>query len=130
LFFFIFCSILYYNLTSIRFITLDENFLCCSRLHYENLSYLSEQSTYEGEIKGYNTFDSNKCTALKAPSSTNQSTLTPVNTPTDLLSSSHSTQATTPVIPPLSSTPRAAAAFRISNFYVWLALSLVLSCLS
>jgi hypothetical protein len=117
---------------STRYITLNESFLCCSRLHYENLSYISEQCTYEGEIKGYNTFDSNKCTALKkkAPSSTNQSTLTPVNTPTDLLSSSHSTQATTPVIPPLSSTPRAAAAFRISNFYVWLALSLVLFCFS
>jgi hypothetical protein len=99
---------------STRYITLNESLLCCSRLHYENLSYISEQCTYEGEIKGYNTFDSNKCNALKAPSSTNQSTLTPINTSTDLL----------------SSTPRAAAAFRISNFYVWLALSLVLFCFS
>jgi hypothetical protein len=114
LFFIIFCPISKYNLTSIRYITLDENFLCCSRLHYENFEYKSEQCTYEGEIKGYDGFVSNKCNTLKPPSTSDQSTLTPDSPPRVLSSSSQSNQVTTLVIPPPSSTPRTKAVVRIS----------------
>jgi hypothetical protein len=110
LFFIIFFPISNYNLLSLRSITLDENFLCCSRLYYENLNYKSERCTYEGEIKEYNTFEKNKCVALKPTSSTAQST-----------------QATKPIISPPLLLTRAAAAYRISNCYVLLALSLVLA---
>jgi hypothetical protein len=108
LFFIIFFPISNYNLISLRLITLDENFLCCSRLLYENLNYKSERCTYEGEINEYNTFDKNKCIALKPTCPTAQST-----------------QATKPVISFPPSPTRAAAACKISNCYVFLALSLV-----
>jgi hypothetical protein len=113
LFFIIFFPISNYSLISKRLITLDEKFLCCSRLHYENLNYKNDRCTFEGEINEYNTFDKNKCIALKPTSPTAQSI-----------------QATKPVVSfPLSSI-KAAAAFRISNCYVLPALSLVLACFS
>ncbi|XP_063901133.1 relaxin receptor 2-like [Zophobas morio] len=88
-----------FNTNTRIFITLDENFLCCSRLHYENLNYKSGRCTYEGEIKEYNSFNKNYCNALKPPNPTYQSTFTPENTPTDQPSSSQSTQPSTPEIP-------------------------------
>ncbi|XP_063934789.1 leucine-rich repeat-containing protein 15-like [Zophobas morio] len=42
---------------------LDKNFLCCSRVLYESLSYIESKCTYQGALEEYNSFVKEKCSS-------------------------------------------------------------------